>query len=190
MPATLRGDPISLRFWWILPYLGDMSIETLLRTGEAAARLGVSRQHIVDLCNQGRLPFVMVGTHRRIPERVVAEKIAAATGRVPGTDGEQQSLWLHAALIPRLINDPAAVIAQARTNLERGRATGAIDTHGETYASDWEGILDAGVGRIIALLLDTSDSAATLRSSTPFTGILSQHEVRALKKAWRERRGC
>jgi len=165
-------------------YLGRMSTQTLLRTGEAAARLGVSRQHIVDLCNQGKLPFVTVGTHRRIPERVVADKIASARGN----EGEQRSLWLHAALIPRLINDPDAVIGKARANLERGRATGAIDAHSEPYAREWENVLDAGVGRIIALLLDTSDSAVTLRSSTPFTGILTQDEVRALKQAWRERR--
>jgi excisionase family DNA binding protein len=161
-----------------------MSTETLLRTGEAATRLGVSRQHIVDLCNQGKLPFVTVGTHRRIPERVVADKIASARGN----EGEQRSLWLHAALIPRLINDPDAVIGKARANLERGRATGAIDAHSEPYAREWEKVLDAGVGRIIALFLDTSDRAVTLRSSTPFTGILTQDEVRALKQAWRERR--
>ena len=29
----------------------------LLSTGEAAGMLGVSRQHIVDLCNTGLLPY-------------------------------------------------------------------------------------------------------------------------------------
>ncbi|RUP04163.1 MAG: DNA-binding protein, partial [Mycobacterium sp.] len=44
-----------------------MSAEILLcTTGEVARRLGVSRQHIVDLCDQGALPCVMVGSHRRI----------------------------------------------------------------------------------------------------------------------------
>jgi excisionase family DNA binding protein len=169
-------------------YLGDMSNEALLRTGEAATRLGVSRQHIVDMCNQGKLPCVTVGTHRRIPEQAVAAKIASVTGRAPRNDGVQQSLWLHAALIPYLVNEPSAVIEKARANLARGRAAGAIDAHSEPYAREWEAILDAGIGRIIATLLDPSQHAATLRSSTPFTGILTQDEVRAIKKAWREDR--
>lgn len=163
-----------------------MSTETLLRTGEAARRLGVSRQHIVDLCKQGKLPYVTVGTHRRIPERAVRAKTAAIRNR--HDDGKQQSLWLHAALIPHLINGPETVIGKARANLSRGRETGAIDAHSEPYAREWEAILDAGVGRIIAVLLDPSEHAATLRSSTPFTGVLPQQEVRAIKHAWRQRR--
>lgn len=161
-----------------------MSVDTLLRTGEAARRLGVSRQHIVDMCNQGKLPFVVVGTHRRIPERAITEKVASAAGAT----SDQQSLWLHAALIPRLINDPDAVIHTARKNLARGRASGAIDVHSEPYAQEWEQALDAGVGQIITLILDPSDHGATLRSSTPFAGVLPQDEVRALKRAWREQR--
>ncbi|MFC9443300.1 helix-turn-helix domain-containing protein, partial [Brevibacterium sp. NPDC056947] len=37
-----------------------------MSTGEVAKILGVSRQHIVDLCERGDLPFTKVGTHRRI----------------------------------------------------------------------------------------------------------------------------
>lgn len=37
-----------------------------LTTGETAKKLGVSRQHVVDLCNRNELSFVKVGTHRRI----------------------------------------------------------------------------------------------------------------------------
>ncbi len=146
----------------------------------------MSRQHIVDLCNQGKLPCITVGTHRRIPERAVTAKIASATGRAPRNDGRQQSRWLHAALIGHLINDPNMVISKAHANLARGRATGAIDAHSEAYAREWEAILDAGVGRIIAVLLDPCDHAATLRSATPFAGVLTPDEVRAIKKAWRE----
>ncbi|MBS9536020.1 helix-turn-helix domain-containing protein [Mycobacterium sp. M1] len=163
-----------------------MRTETLLRTGEAARRLGVSRQHIVDLCKQGKLPCVMVGTHRRIPESAVTTRITAA-GHTPRNDGAQQSLWLHAALIPHLINEPDAVTAKARANLARGRASGA-DAHSELYAGEWEAILNAGPGCVIAVLLDPSEHATTLRSSSPFAGILPQDEVRAIKKAWRRER--
>jgi len=38
----------------------------LMSTGEAARLLGCSRQHVVDLCVRGVLPFVSVGSHRRV----------------------------------------------------------------------------------------------------------------------------
>ena len=158
----------------------------MLRTGEAARRLGVSRQHVVDLCNRGRLPYVTVGAHRRIPEQAV-NAWAAMIG-TPGTDW-QQSQWLHAALVPRLVLDPAAVIGKARENLARFRKTGAIDVHSEPYAREWETILDAGVAAIITTFLDSSSHAATLRSCSPFTGVLPQAEVRAIKWAFRQERG-
>ncbi len=40
--------------------------ETLLRTGAAVDLLGCSRQHVVDLCDQGVLPSTRVGSHRRV----------------------------------------------------------------------------------------------------------------------------
>ncbi|VAZ69625.1 hypothetical protein LAUMK40_05788 [Mycobacterium kansasii] len=169
-------------------YFDRMSAEILLRTGEAARRLGVSRQHIVDLCDQGALPCVMVGSHRRIPEGAVTAKLASVSGRALVAGGSEQSLWLHAALIPRLLKDPDAVVGKARANLAQGRASGAIDVHSEPYAREWEAILDGGVGCTIAALLDPCEHAATLRSSSPFAGILPQDEVRAIKEAWRQRR--
>lgn len=162
-----------------------MSAEILLCTGEVARRLGVSRQHIVDLCDQGALPCVMVGSHRRIPEGAVTAKLASVSGRALVAGGSEQSLWLHAALIPRLLKDPDAVVGKARANLAQGRASGAIDVHSEPYAREWEAILDGGVGCTIAALLDPCEHAATLRSSSPFAGILPQDEVRAIKEAQR-----
>ena len=38
----------------------------LLTTGEVAKLLGTSRQQVVNLCERGDLPFVMVGKHRRV----------------------------------------------------------------------------------------------------------------------------
>jgi excisionase family DNA binding protein len=161
-----------------------MSPDHLLRTGQVASRLGVSRQHVVDLCKQGNLPYVMVGVHRRIPERAVISKLVHA--REPRSDGKQQSLWLHAALIPKLVNDPDAVLGIARRNLARQRQSGS--TRSAAYTDEWQSIVDAGIGPVIDAFLDPSDHGATLRSCTPFTGVLSQNEVRSIKKAYREAR--
>ena len=80
------------------------------------------------------------------------------------------------------------MIGKARDNLARFRQIGAIDVHSQPYAREWEAILDAGVAAIITILLDSSSHAATLRSCTPFAGALPQAEVRAIKRAYRQRR--
>ncbi|EUA10775.1 DNA binding, excisionase family domain protein [Mycobacterium kansasii 732] len=175
---------IDVVFFVVSFYLGPMPTDTFLRTGEVASRLGVSRQHVVDLCNQGKLPHIMVGAHRRIPEQAVMSKFVNT--RDPRSDGKQQSLWLHAALIPKLVHTPDAVLGIARRNLDKQRERGSARS--TAYIREWESILDAGVGRVIEAFLDPSDHGATLRSCTPFTGVLSQDEVRTIKKAYRELR--
>ena len=37
-----------------------------MSTGAAARLLGTSRQHVVDLCTRGALPYTSTGTHRRV----------------------------------------------------------------------------------------------------------------------------
>ena len=43
-----------------------MTTQDLVTTGDAARILGVTRQHVIDLCERGELPYTMAGTHRRI----------------------------------------------------------------------------------------------------------------------------
>lgn len=53
----------------------------LLTTGEAAALLGSSRQHVVNLCDQAAIRYLTVGTHRRLYRRDI--EAFASSGR-PG----------------------------------------------------------------------------------------------------------
>jgi hypothetical protein len=124
----------------------------------------------------------MVGVHRRIPEHAVTSKLVHT--RDPRTDGKQQPFVVARGVDPKVVNDPDTVIGVARRNLARQRQNGSARS--AAYAYEWESILDAGVGRVIEVFLDPSDHGATLRSCTPFTGVLSQDEVRAIKKAYRE----
>lgn len=86
----------------------------LLKIGDAAQILGMSRQHVVDLCDRGVLPSVRFGTHRRIPQ-VAVEEFA----QPPLTREEEKSLWLHHALLTSLLSNPDKVLATARDNLTR-----------------------------------------------------------------------
>jgi hypothetical protein len=95
----------------------------LIRTGDAAAILGSSRQHVVDLCNQGILSFERANKQRRVWRHEV-EAFARLSGSNRDLNRDQrQSLWLHGAVAGHLVVDPGGVLGRAHTNLDRLRRT-------------------------------------------------------------------
>jgi excisionase family DNA binding protein len=57
--------------------------DDLITTGEAAALLGTTARHVVNLTVRGELPYTITGTHRRIRRADVlalAARPAAANG--------------------------------------------------------------------------------------------------------------
>jgi hypothetical protein len=96
------------------------------------------------------------------------------------------SLWLHAAVLARLFQDPDVVIERARVNLAAMQASGA-GARSEPYLREWDAFLDAGVAAIADTLLGPSDHGVTMRSRTPFAGALPQDEVAAIMTLWQER---
>lgn len=81
--------------------------EELLTTGEAAKLLSSSRQHVVNLCNAGDLPYLTVGNHRRVRRRDVE---ALRTRSQRPNRGQRRSLWLNTAVAGRLVVDPNVVL--------------------------------------------------------------------------------
>lgn len=72
LPATITAllENVSTQ----LAAGGDVMVfssDAELRTGEAAKMLNVSRQYLVRLCEEGKLPYRMEGTHRRLALRDV-----------------------------------------------------------------------------------------------------------------------
>lgn len=143
----------------------------LLSTGEAARILGVSRQHIVDLCERGDLPFTTVGTHRRI-SRDDLEALRGRTRRL--TRDQRRSLWLGYAVAGKLVADPEPALRKARENLEslrRGRR-GA----GRRWLEEWDRLLSGPIDGVLHALTSPSPRARELRQNSPFAGVLTSAE--------------
>lgn len=148
-----------------------------MTTGQVAAALGTSRQHVVDLCDSGRLPHLRVGTHRRIPAEEVSRWLAPA--RADGLTREQErSWWLHLAVVGELAVDPERVVTIARSNLARWRGLHRSDGRTSQALLQWERILHAGVPAVVATLTDRTERACELRQNSPFAGVLD-HARRA-----------
>jgi excisionase family DNA binding protein len=150
----------------------------LLTTGEAAVLLGSSRQHVVDMCEQGRLPYVRVGTHRRL-RRADIEAVL----RPELTRDQLKALWLHRAVAGRLVTDPDEVLAKAAANHERLRQ---VHPRGMTtmWLDRWRSVLDSGVEAVLDVLTSRSADAVELRQNSPFAGVLSEAERKAVLAAF------
>jgi excisionase family DNA binding protein len=156
----------------------------LLTTGQAAALLACSRQHVVDLCERGDLPSLTVGTHRRVA-RTDAVALASATVGTRARRPEQvRSLWLHRAVAGRLARDPERVLRRARRNLdrlERAHPTGMS----RRWLARWRALVEQGPEAVMRALVAESEEADELRQNSPFAGVLSEAERLAILQAHR-----
>lgn len=150
----------------------------LIRTGAAAALLGTSRQHVVDLVERGVVQNHGTGVHRRLDRDEVLALI-----RSDGTRDDRQSLWLHAAVAGRIVRDPDAAIGRARANLARmERAHGA----NAPWLRRWRRLLAEGPEAVVRLLVADSAEARELRQNSPFAGVLTERERRAALESFRK----
>lgn len=148
-----------------------MTTSELVSTGEAARLLGVSRQHVVDLCDRGSLPCERAPVHRRVPR----EAVEAMRRRRALTREELRSLWLNRVVAARVAEDPGRVLAHARRNLDRLERI-----HQGTTVMPWLGrwreVVDAGPEAVMEMLTTKSPEGAELRQNSPFAGVLSDDE--------------
>jgi excisionase family DNA binding protein len=146
--------------------------DQLVTTGVAAKVLGTSRQHVVDLCDRGDLPFRTVGKHRRV-SREDLEALSARTNRL--TRDQLRSLWLSQAVAGKLVRDPDRVLDQARRALAHLRT---VHRRGQAarWLAEWEVILGGSVERVLETLTSPTPRARELRQNSPFAGALTERE--------------
>lgn len=151
----------------------------LLTTGEVAELLGVSRQHVVDLCKRGDLPFVYVGSHRKIA-RADAELARLVGARI--TRDQRRSLWLSYAVAGEIVKDPQRTIRLARSGVERMRR----DRRTQKWVDEWRVLLDGPVEEVVDALTSRSLRSRELRQNSPFNGVLTESERRRVLDSFNE----
>lgn len=153
--------------------------DELLTTGEAAVLLNSSRQHVVNLCERGELPFTTVRTHRRV-RRADVEAIRTRTQRL--TRDQRRSLWLAYAVAGRIVADPLTAVAAGRRGLEKMRS--AARGQATRWLDEWERLLDGPVPALLDALTSRSPKGRELRQNSPFAGVLTNDERDQALAAW------
>jgi len=148
----------------------------VLTTGETAKILGTSRQHVVDLCNKGSLPFVTVGRHRRVTRHDV-EVLRTRTRRL--TRDQLRSLWLSHAVAAAVVRDPRGVLDKARLNLRRLLDSSARGS-ARVWLQRWEKLLDGPVEDVLEALTSKSPLSRELRQNSPFAGVVNDNDRRTI----------
>ena len=144
----------------------------LLTTGEVAELLGTSRQHVVNLCDAGDLPFVLVGRHRRVSRKDVQTLIAGTRSL---SRDQRKSWWLAHAVAAELVKDPHRVISVARENLRRMKESHARGA-ARVWFDEWHRLLEGDVEDLLEALTSRSPRSRELRQNSPFAGVLSEAE--------------
>jgi excisionase family DNA binding protein len=162
--------------------------QQLLSTGEVAHLLGSSRQHVVNMCTRGELPFLWIGRHRRIERSDIDRLLERESTEM--TREQERSLWLHRAVVGRLVEQPVAILELARQNAIRllgQQARSGMTTH---WLQQWLRVLDSGVDEVAKVLTSHSPLALELRQNSPFAGALPQETrsrvLAAFAKHWRD----
>jgi excisionase family DNA binding protein len=151
-----------------------------LTTGEAAKLLNCSRQHIVDLCEQGLLPYTTVGRHRRVLRSDV-DAIRTRTDRL--SRDERRSLWLGYATAAAIIADPDRTIAEASRQLELMRATARGQAR--SWLDEWQRLIAGPIDSVLAALVDRSLRGRELRQNSPFAGALDDDVRTCILSNWK-----
>ena len=133
---------------------------------------------MVDLCQRGVLPYIKVGSHRRIRRSDLDSLL-----RPDLTRDQLKALWLHRAVAGRLVREPEPVLAKARANLDQLREihpSGAV----AAWLDHWRAVFEDGTEAVLDALTSRTSHAIELRQNSPFAGVLPESERLAVLAAF------
>lgn len=90
-----------------------------------------------------------------------------------------RSLEMHRLIATKLEADPS-LVEKARSNISRWTKLRGL----RPAYSEWEEILSSGLDRVLHVLTSEDQASARLRSSTPFTSILTEEERKEIYARW------
>lgn len=100
------------------------------------------------------------------------------------TRDQQRSLWLSYAVAGRIVEDPGAAVARARSNLVTMRQIARGQA--QRWLDEWTRLLDGPLDQLLDALTSRAPSSRELRQNTPFAGLLSDEERVQVLAAWRQ----
>lgn len=172
---VLGVSPPALRRWVLkgeIPTVFDLDgsraipLASLIELREAVDRERLAgRRHALEGA---------VGAARKKAERLPRNLAAEREPGGPRPPSDLRGLAYHRAVARRL-DRPTADMALAL--VRHWRKKGSIDPR---YAKTWEELLEGPLPDIRKLLEDESEAARDLRQNSPFAGILSEAERRAI----------
>jgi hypothetical protein len=96
---------------------------------------------------------------------------------------DERSLAMHQLIAAKVQADPA-LLDKARENVRRWQAD---EGSAKLALAEWEQILSGSVNQVVQFLAECSERATRLRQSSPFAGILTEAERRAIYESYSTR---
>lgn len=97
------------------------------------------------------------------------------------------SLTLHRAVAARMLSDERRVLKAAKSNVDRWLSHRDSTDEGSEALLEWKAILENSTpNEIIRIISEDSHEGQRLRSSSPFSGILTQNERKEIFDACAE----
>lgn len=88
---------------------------------------------------------------------------------------------MHRLVVQKILSD-RSLFQKVQETLDRYQSKGNLA--GLRCLAEWQPIVDLGIGAALAAAVDPSERGSTLRSNSPFAGILTEEERRLFLKTW------
>ncbi len=93
--------------------------------------------------------------------------------RNPHLKNNERSLWLHKAVLLKLLENREVVVSKALRNLDAMRPP---NPNGGPYFDRWESLLHGSLVPLVEAMVSSEEEYIALRQCSPFSGILSAEE--------------